>query len=52
MEAGIYQTLGKKGLNQYLDIREPAAGKQPEEWDEKDLKRYVKPSARTFVEVY
>lgn len=52
MESEIYTALGEKGLNQYLDIREPAAGKLPSEWDEKDLKRYVKPSARTFVEVY
>lgn len=52
MESGIYRALGEKGLSQYLDVREPAAGKKPSEWDEKDLKRYVKPSARTFVEVY
>lgn len=52
MESGIYRALAKKGLTQYLDVREPASGKTPEEWDEKDLKRYVKPSARTFVEVY
>lgn len=52
MESGIYRALAKKGFSQYLDVREPASGKTPEEWDEKDLKRYVKPSARTFVEVY
>ena len=52
MERGIYPALAKKGFTQYLDVREPASGKTPDEWDEKDLKRYVKPSARTFVEVY
>ncbi|MGM0545523.1 MAG: FAD-binding oxidoreductase [Bacteroidota bacterium] len=52
MESGIYRALAKKGLTEYLDIREPASGKTPEEWDENDLKRYVKPSSRTFVEVY
>lgn len=52
MEKGIYQALAKKGLSEYLDLREPAAGKLPSEWNEKDLKRYVKPSSRTFVEVY
>ncbi len=52
MESGIYRTLAKKGFSQYLDVREPASGKTPEEWNERDLKRYVKPSARTFVEVY
>lgn len=52
MEYGIYEALGKKGLDQYLDIREPAAEKSPDEWNDKDFKRYVKPSDRTFVEVY
>ncbi|TYP95673.1 ferredoxin--NADP+ reductase [Fodinibius salinus] len=52
MEYGIYEALGKKGLDQYLDIREPAAEKAPDEWNDKDFKRYVKPSDRTFVEVY
>ncbi|MGD8427466.1 MAG: FAD-binding oxidoreductase [Balneolaceae bacterium] len=52
MESGIYRALGQKKLEEYLDIREPAAGKKPLEWDENDLKRYVKPSSRTFVEVY
>ena len=52
MESGIYRALAKKGLTEYLDVREPASGKTPDEWDERDLKRYVKPSSRTFVEVY
>ncbi len=52
MEAGIYKALGQKGLSQYLDIRKQAEGKRPDEWDDNDLKRYVKPSERTFVEVY
>lgn len=52
MEWGIYQTLAKKGFEEYLDIRQPVVGKEPEEWGENDLKRHVKPSARTFVEVY
>ncbi|HKL17631.1 MAG TPA: FAD-binding oxidoreductase [Halalkalibaculum sp.] len=52
MESGIYRTLANKGFKEYLDIREPAIEKKPDEWDDNDLKRYVKPSARTFVEVY
>jgi ferredoxin--NADP+ reductase len=52
MEAGIYRTLAKRGFVEYLDIREPAINKDPDNWDENDMKRYVKPSARTFVEVY
>lgn len=52
MESGIYRTLANKGFKEYLDIREPAIEKEPDEWDENDMKRYVKPSTRTFVEVY
>jgi ferredoxin--NADP+ reductase len=52
MEEGIYRALGEKDLTDYLDIRKQAVNKEPSEWNEKDLKRYIKPSARTFVEVY
>jgi ferredoxin--NADP+ reductase len=52
MESGIYRSMAKKGLEEYLDIRKDARDKKPDEWDENDLRRNVKPSARTFVEVY
>lgn len=52
MESGIYRTLAKKGFQEYLDIREPVIEKEPDEWKEEEIKRFVKPSARTFVEVY
>lgn len=52
MESGIYRTLAQKGLNAYLDIREPVLDKNPAEWDEEEIKRHVKPADRTFVEVY
>jgi hypothetical protein len=52
MESGIYRALAKKGLTEYLDIRKEARDKKPQEWDENDLRRHVKPSDRTFVEVY
>lgn len=52
METGIYKALAKKNFDEYLDIREPVMDKKPEDWDDNDLKRHVKPSARTFVEVY
>lgn len=52
MESGIYRTLAEKGLEEYLDIRKKAREKAPDEWDENDLRRHVKPSDRTFVEVY
>lgn len=52
MEAGIYRALAEKGFADYLDLREKAAGKSPDKWDENDLRRHVKPGPRTFVEVY
>lgn len=52
METGIYRTLAQKGFDEYLDIREPIMGIDPELWEEEDVKLNVKPASRTFVEVY
>ncbi|MDX1637828.1 MAG: hypothetical protein R3281_07665 [Balneolaceae bacterium] len=52
MEEGIYRALAKKQLYDYLELRGDVVEKEPEAWDENDLKRQVKPSDRTFVEVY
>lgn len=52
MESGIYQALAQKGFEEYLDIREQIIEKAPEEWDDEEIRRYVKPGSRTFVEVY
>ena len=52
MESGIYRALAKKNFQEYLDIREPVMSEDPDSWDEEQIKRHVKPSARTFVEVY
>jgi len=52
MENGIYRALADKGFEEYLDIRKKAREKTPDEWDENDLRRHVKPADRTFVEVY
>ncbi|MEQ8524476.1 hypothetical protein [Gracilimonas sp.] len=52
MEAGIYKTLAKKGLNEYLVIKDDYAEMDPADWDWEDMKRNVKPSDRTFEEVY
>lgn len=52
MESGIYRTLARKGMHEYLDIREQIVEKDPDDWTEEEIKRRVKPSARTFVEVY
>lgn len=51
MEQGIYRELLKQGLNDYLKIRKQL----PENIDNiphGDFKKYIKPSDRTFEEVY
>ncbi|MEX0994072.1 MAG: hypothetical protein WD599_01005, partial [Balneolaceae bacterium] len=51
METGIYKELLRHELYGYLDIRE----KLPDDWEsleEKEFKRKIKPSDRTFEEVY
>jgi ferredoxin--NADP+ reductase len=51
MESGIYMELLKQGLRDYLEIKKEL----PEDLNDipwNDFKKYVKPSARTFEEVY
>ncbi|MFO7799052.1 FAD-binding oxidoreductase [Rhodohalobacter sp.] len=51
MEIGIYKELLRLGLDEYLDIRK----KLPEDLNDiprNDFKQFMKPSARTFEEVY
>ncbi len=51
MEVGIYKELLRLGLNEYLDIRKNL----PEDLDDiprNEIKQFMKPSARTFEEVY
>ncbi len=51
MESGIYRELLQRGLTGYFDIRKEL----PEDINEiprDDLKKYIKPSVRTFEEVY
>lgn len=51
METGIYKELLRLGLEEYLDIRK----KLPEDLNEiprGDFKMFIKPSNRTFEEVY
>lgn len=51
MESGILRCFAHHGLSQYLDFKKPLEG-SPFEWDEKEMKRAFKPSARMFLEVY
>ena len=51
MEAGIYKELLRLGLDEYLDIRKNL----PEDLNDiprSDIKKFMKPSDRTFEEVY
>jgi ferredoxin--NADP+ reductase len=51
MEAGIYKELLRLGLDEYLEIRKNL----PDDLNDiprSDIKKFMKPSARTFEEVY
>ena len=52
METGIYHNLAKKGFMDYLRLGGELEGKDPAEWGWEELKKEVKPSDRTFEEVY
>lgn len=52
MENGIYQSLAKNGFSDYLVLKDDLTHKHPSEWTTEDIKRKVKPSDRTFEEVY
>ncbi len=52
MQAGIYHALAKMGLSEYLIIKDPLTSIAPEEWKYDDITKSIKPSARTFEEVY
>lgn len=51
METGILRCFAHHGLEQYLELKKPLPG-SPFEWDEKQMKRALKPSGRMFLEVY
>lgn len=52
METGIYHNLALMGLSEYLTIKEPLAEIAPTDWDYESMKKALKPSNRTFEEVY
>lgn len=52
METGIYHNLAKKGFLDYLVLKGEAATKDPNDWSWEEAKKQVKPSPRTFEEVY
>lgn len=52
METGIYHNLAKKGFMDYLLLKDGLEDKDPAEWSWEEAKTLIKPSSRTFEEVY
>ena len=54
MQVGVFRLLAQRGLTeQFLKIRdEETAAMDPTEWDGARIKRFVRPGARTKLEVY
>ena len=52
MEVGIYHQLALQGLTDYLRIKAPLDEQDPKTWDYESMKKCLKPSDRTFEEVY
>lgn len=52
METGIYHNLAKKGFMDYLLLKKGLEDKDPADWSWEEAKTLVKPSPRTFEEVY
>ena len=52
METGIYHNLAKKGFMGYLRLKGQPSTEDPNEWGWKEAKELLKPSDRTFEEVY
>lgn len=53
MQVGVYTALAKHGLSEpYIMVKEELGEVDPAQWDAKQVKRYVRPTARCMVEVY
>ncbi len=52
METGIYHNLALQGYTDYLVLSGSLPTTDPKEWDWDEMKKCIKPSARTFEEVY
>ncbi|MFA5669110.1 MAG: hypothetical protein WC967_07690 [Balneolaceae bacterium] len=52
MESGIYHNLALQGYKDYLRLSGPLVEMPSEEWQWEDIKKFIKPSDRTFEEVY
>ena len=52
MESGIYHNLALQGFSDYLNLKGALAQRDPSTWSWHEVKKMVKPSDRTFEEVY
>jgi ferredoxin--NADP+ reductase len=52
MESAIYRELLSHGLEGYIALRNPPAGKAPREFSGEEIHRHVRPGSRMFLEVY
>lgn len=52
MENGIYHNLALHGYTDYMVLSGSLPETNPNEWEWEDIKKNIKPSSRTFEEVY
>ncbi len=53
MQFGVYQVLAKAGLDRGYQTMQPDIAEKPiEQWQQADMKRHIRPTARMMVEVY
>lgn len=52
MENGIYHNLARQGFLDYLTLKGDLADRNPNDWSWEEVKTMIKPSERTFEEVY
>ncbi|MGR8920881.1 MAG: FAD-binding oxidoreductase [Gammaproteobacteria bacterium] len=53
MRYGLARCLASRGLgDDYFRVGEKLAGQAPRDWSDMDIRRHVKPGARSFLEVY
>lgn len=53
MQTGVFKTLATQGLGEsYLKLKGESAEIDPADWQEKDIRRWVRPTHRCMLEVY
>ncbi|MEE2719183.1 MAG: hypothetical protein VX727_05305 [Planctomycetota bacterium] len=53
MQSGVYRMLARHGLSRgYMEMRDPLTLEDHEQWDDRDMKRGIRPGPRCLVEVY